>query len=76
MVGTKPATAYRYYQTASVAGGLASSAGWVKLWVGANGLPLKVESESTGSVLGFSSRGKSTVFYDDYGAPVRIVAPI
>ena len=59
-----------------MAGGLASSAGWVKLWVGANGLPLKVESESTGSVLGFSNRGKSTVLYDDYGAPVRIVAPI
>ena len=48
MVGTQRATAYRYYQAAKVAGGLASSAGWVKLWVGANGLPLKVESESTG----------------------------
>jgi uncharacterized cupin superfamily protein len=76
MVGTQRATAYRYHQAAKVAGGLASSTGWVKLWIGANGLPLKVESESTGSVLGFSSRGKSTVFYDDYGAPVRIVAPI
>jgi uncharacterized cupin superfamily protein len=76
MVGTQRATAYRYYQAAKVAGGLASSAGWVKLWVGANGLPLKVESESTGRVLGFSSHGKTTVFYDDYGATVRIVAPI
>jgi hypothetical protein len=76
MVGTQRATAYRYYQAAKMAGGLASSAGWVKLWVGANGLPIKVESESTGSVLGFSSHGKTTVLYDDYGAPVRIVAPI
>ena len=75
-VGTQRATAYRYYQAAKVAGGLGSSAGWVKLWVGANGLPLKVESESTGRVLGFSSKGKTTLFYEDYGAPVRIVAPI
>jgi len=76
MVGTQRATAYRYYQAAKVAGGLASSAGWVKLWVGANGLPLKVESESTGRMLGFSSRGKTTLLYEDYGAPVRIVAPL
>jgi hypothetical protein len=76
MVGTQRATAYRYYQAAKVAGGLASSAGWVKLWVGANGLPLKAESESTGRMLGFSSHGRTTIFYDDYGAPVRIVAPI
>ena len=71
-----PATAYRYYQAAKMAGGLASSAGWVKLWVGANGLPLKVESESTGSMLGFSSRGKTTILYSDYGANVRITAPM
>src|SRR6188768_1463682 len=75
-VGTQRATVYRYYQAAKVAGGLASSAGWVKLWVGANGLPLKVESESTGRMLGFSSKGKTTILYEDYGAPVRIVAPI
>jgi hypothetical protein len=70
-----PATAYRYYQAGAVAGGLASSAGWVKLWVGANGLPLKIESDSTARVLGFSSSGRTTIFYSDYGAPVRIVAP-
>jgi|SRR5688572_5377990 len=75
-VGSQRATAYRYYQAAKVAGGLASSAGWVKLWVGTNGLPLKVESESTGRMLGFSSKGKTTLFYEDYGAPVRIVAPL
>ena len=75
-VNGQPATAYRYYQAAKVAGGLASSAGWVKVWVGANGLPLKVESESTGSMLGFSSRGKTTILYQDYGANVRIVAPM
>jgi hypothetical protein len=77
MVGSQRATAYRYYQAASVGGGLASSAGWVKLWVGANGLPLKVESDATGRVLGFGgSRSKTTILYDDYGAPVRIVAPM
>jgi len=76
MVGSQRATAYRYYQAAKVAGGLASSVGWVKVWVGANGLPLKVESESTGRMLGFSSHGKTTILYEDYGAPVRIVAPI
>jgi hypothetical protein len=75
-VGTQRATAYRYYQAASAAGGLASSAGWVKLWVGANGLPLKVESDATGRMLGMSSQSKTTILYEDYGAPVRIVAPM
>jgi len=75
-VGGQRATAYRYYQAAKVAGGLASSAGWVKLWVGANGLPLKVESEATGRMLGMSSQSKTTILYEDYGAPVRIVAPL
>ena len=75
-VGGQPATAYRYYQAASVGGGLASSAGWVKLWVGANGLPVKVESDAIGRVLGFGSRGKTTILYHDYGANVRIAAPM
>ena len=75
-VNGAPATAYRYYQAGSIAGGIASSAGWVKLWVGANGLPLKIESDSTARVLGFSSQGRTTIFYSDYGAPVRIVAPL
>ena len=75
-VGAKPATAYRYYQDATVGGGLASSAGWVKIWIGVNGLPLKLESDAVGRVLGFSHQTKSTVFYEDYGAAIRIVAPI
>jgi hypothetical protein len=75
-VNGQPATAYRYYQAAKVAGGLASSAGWVKFWVGANGLPLKVESDSTASVMGFGSHGKTTIHYHDYGANVRITAPM
>ena len=76
MVGNQRATAYRYYQSATVAGGLGSSAGWVKLWVGSNGLPLKVESDATGRMMGFGGRSKTTIFYEDYGAPVRIVAPM
>jgi uncharacterized cupin superfamily protein len=77
MVGSQRATAYRYYQAASIGGGLASSAGWVKVWVGSNGLPLKVESDASGRVLGFGgAKSKTTIFYDDYGVPVRIVAPI
>ena len=75
-VAGKPATAYRYYQAVSVAGGLGSSAGWVKMWVGANGLPLKLESESSGRVLGFGSQGRTTITYDEYGVPVRIAAPL
>ena len=75
-VGNQRATAYRYYQAGRVAGGLASSAGWVKLWVGANGLPVKVESDASGRMLGFSSNSKTTIFYEDYGAPVRIAAPM
>ena len=75
-VGSQRAMAYRYYQAGRVAGGLASSAGWVKLWVGANGLPLKVESDGTGRMLGFSSKSKTTILYEDYGAPVRIAAPM
>ena len=75
-VGGKPATAYRYYQAAGFGGGLASSAGWVKMWVGANGLPLKLESDATGRVLGFSSQSRTTILYDDYNVPVRITAPL
>lgn len=70
------ATAYRYYQAAKIGGGLASSAGWVQLWVGANGLPVKAQSDATARVLGFGSRGKTTILYRDYGANVRIVAPM
>jgi len=75
-VGAKPAMAYRYYQAATLGGGLASSAGWVKIWIGANGLPLKLESDAVGRVLGFSSQTRSTIFYEDYGVAIRIVAPI
>ena len=75
-VGNQRAIAYRYYQAGTVAGGLASSAGWVKLWVGSNGLPLKVESDASGRVMGFSSKSKTTIVYENYGAPVRIVAPL
>jgi hypothetical protein len=75
-VNGQPATAYRYYQAAKVAGGLGSSAGWVKVWIGANGLPLKVESDATASVLGIGSHGKTTILYRDYGANVRIAAPM
>ena len=75
-VGSQRATAYRYYQAAKIAGGMASSAGWVKIWIGANGLPLKVESDATGRVLGLSSHSKTTIFYEDFGAPIRIVAPM
>lgn len=75
-VDGKPATAYRYYQTATFGGRLASSAGWVKLWVGANGLPLKLDSDSAGRVLGFNSQAKTTIYYEGYGAAIRIVAPL
>ena len=75
-VGSKAATAYRYYQAAAFGGGLAASAGWVKLWVGSNGLPLKLESDAVGRVLGFSHQSKSVILYEDYGVPIRIVAPI
>ncbi len=76
VVNGKPATAYRYYQSASIGGGLASSTGWVKLWVGANGLPMKLESDAVGRVLGFGSQSKTTITYEDFGGTVRIVAPI
>lgn len=75
-VDGKSATAYRYYQAASFGGRLASTAGWVKLWVGANGLPLKLDSDSAGRVLGFSSHAKTSIYYDSYGTPIRIVAPL
>jgi hypothetical protein len=76
-VNGRPATAYRYYQAARVGGGLASSAGWVKMWVGGNGLPVKIESDASARVLGFGGgQSKTTIYYEDYGAPVRIVAPM
>ena len=80
VVGTDPvngkaAVAYRYYQAGSIAGGMGSTKGWVKLWVGNNGLPLKLESDSETKVLFIGGHGKSTIFYSDYGAPIRISAP-
>jgi hypothetical protein len=79
-VGSEPvngnsATAYRYYQAGNIAGGLGSTKGWVKLWVGGNGLPLKLESDAETRVLFIGGRGKSTIFYSDYGATIRISAP-
>ncbi len=74
-VNGKPAVAYRYYQAGSIAGGMGSTKGWVKLWVGSNGLPLKLESDSETKVLFVGGHGKSTIFYSDYGAPIRISAP-
>ena len=74
-VSGKPAVAYRYYQAGSIAGGMGSTRGWVKLWVGSNGLPLKLESDSETKVLFVGGHGKSTIFYSDYGAPIRISAP-
>ena len=74
-VNGKPATAYRYYQAGSIAGGMGSTKGWVKIWVGGNGLPLKLESDSETKVLFVGGHGTSTIFYSDYNAPIRISAP-
>jgi hypothetical protein len=74
-VNGKSATAYRYYQAGKIAGGLGSTKGWVKLWVGSNGLPLKLESDAETTVMFIGGRGKSTILYTDYGAPIRISAP-
>jgi hypothetical protein len=79
-VGSEPvngnsATAYRYYQAGNIAGGLGSTKGWVKLWVGGNGLPLKLDSDAETRVLFIGGHGKSTIFYSDYGATIRISAP-
>jgi hypothetical protein len=74
-VDGKPATAYRYYQAGSIAGGVGSTKGWVRLWVGRDGLPLKLESDSETRVLFIGGHGRSTILYTDYGAPIRIVAP-
>lgn len=74
-VGGKSATAYRYYQAGKIAGGLGRTKGWVKMWVGGNGLPLKLESDAETTVLFIGGHGKSTIVYSDYGAPIRISAP-
>ena len=74
-VNGKPAMAYRYYQAGSIAGGMGSTKGWVKIWVGGNGLLLKVESDTETKVLFVGGKGKSTFFYSDYNAPIRISAP-
>ena len=74
-VNGKPATAYRYYQAGSIAGGMGSTKGWVKIWVGGNGLPLKLESDAETKVLFVGGHGTSTIFYSDYNAPIRISAP-
>ena len=72
----KSMTVYRYYSSAKFAGGLASGGAWSKMWVDVAGLPRKVESESKGQVLGFSSTSNTTSIYYDFGANIRINAPI
>lgn len=74
-VNGRSATAYRYYQAGQIAGGLGSTKGWVKLWVGSNGLPLKLESDAETKVMFIGGRAKSTILYTDYGAAIRIAAP-
>lgn len=74
-VGGKSASVYRYYQAGKIAGGLASTKGWVKMWIGSNGLPLKLESDAETTVMFISGHGKSTILYTDYGAAIRISAP-
>ncbi len=74
-VNGKSAIAYRYYQAGSIAGGMGSTKGWVTLWVGGNGLPLKLESDTETKVLFVGGKGKSTILYSDYNAPIRISAP-
>ena len=72
----KSMTVYRYYSSAKFAGGLASGGAWSKMWVDGTGLPRKLESESRGQVLGFSSTSNTTSIYYDFGANIRINAPI
>lgn len=72
----KSMTVYRYYSSAKFAGGLASGGAWSKMWVDSAGLPRKVESESKGQVLGFTSTSTTTSVYYDFGANIRINAPI
>ena len=75
-VSGRSATAYRYYQAGEIAGGFASTKGWVKLWVGSDGLPLKLESDAETKVMFIGGRRKSTILYTDYGAPIRISPPV
>ena len=69
-------TVYRYYSSTKIAGGLVSGGAWSKLWVDGSGLPRRIDSESRGQALGFSSTSTSTVTYYDFGASIRIVAPL
>ena len=70
-------TVYRYYASIKLAGGLVSGGGWNKMWVDGGGLPRRAESEGQGQFLGFSGKpSKTTLIYSDYGAAIRIVAPI
>lgn len=76
LVEGKPMSIYRYYSSAKIAGGLVSGGAWSKLWVDGAGMPRKVESESRGQALGFSSMSTSTIVYYDFGASIRINPPI
>jgi hypothetical protein len=67
---------YRYYSSAKFAGGLVSGGAWNKMWVDGGGLPRKIEAESRGQALGFSSKSTSTIVYYDFGAAIRINPPI
>ena len=72
----KTMSVYRFYSSAKIAGGLASGGAWSKMWVDSSGLPRKIESEGRGQVLGFSSSSTTTNIYYDFGANIRINAPL
>ena len=76
VVEGKSMTVYRYYSSAKIAGGLASGGAWSKMWVDSAGLPRKIESEGKGQVLGFTNTSTTTSVYYDFGANIRINAPI
>ena len=70
-------TVYRYYASIKLAGGLVSGGGWNKMWVDGSGLPRRAEADGQGQFLGFSGKpSKTTLIYSDYGAAIRIVAPL
>lgn len=72
----KPMTVYQYKLTFKVNDAGAESSSVVKMWVGTDSLPYKLESDSSSNITGKMTSSHLVNLYSDYNADFAIVAPV
>ncbi len=72
----KPMTVYQYNLLFKVNDAGANSTSITKLWVGADKLPYKLESDGSTNITGAPTTSHTVTLYSDYNADIKIDAPI